>query len=336
MQDYNRELSYSQSESRFADIRATRAERASVKQQKKADAAPTHPESYEDDDDTYYENRYRAYYEPKPKRGFIRVMVTQLVLCALLLGGLAGAKRIAPNSFRQIKAAYTQMMRTDMSVGEVWAAIKVMAENLKEEIYVSVPAKGVADERTTAPATTTAIPEETTADDTPPADVAEEDDPHVEDMGAGGLDISQTLAQLRCTLSPIRTTIAPMPPLEAGRLTSSFGVRTHPITKEADSFHTGVDIAAPQGTPIHAAFFGVVETVGESEYYGNYVLIKHSDVLYSFYGHCAEVLAQEGMVVRAGECVALVGSTGLSTGPHLHFEIRLNGVRCDPAALLDI
>jgi murein DD-endopeptidase MepM/ murein hydrolase activator NlpD len=73
---------------------------------------------------------------------------------------------------------------------------------------------------------------------------------------------------------------------------------------------------------------------GEDDDYGNFILLQHEGGLQTFYAHCSELLAEEGMVIRAGEIIALVGSTGLSTGPHLHFELRLNGVRCNPEPLL--
>jgi murein DD-endopeptidase MepM/ murein hydrolase activator NlpD len=96
--------------------------------------------------------------------------------------------------------------------------------------------------------------------------------------------------------------------------------------------HTGVDFAAPRGTPILAAGNGVVEKVGRNSGYGNMTIIRHTNGYETLYGHqsgFAKGLAP-GARVRQGQVIGYVGSTGLSTGPHLHFEIRVNGKPVDP------
>lgn len=115
-----------------------------------------------------------------------------------------------------------------------------------------------------------------------------------------------------------------------GTVTSPFGYRIHPIT-EKRSFHYGIDIAAPSGTEISAFAGGTVESVGYNDVYGNYIFLRHKDGIITFYGHCSEILAQEGQLVLKGENIALVGSTGWSTGAHLHFEVRNGTTILDPA-----
>ncbi|PTQ52227.1 MAG: hypothetical protein HSCHL_0698 [Hydrogenibacillus schlegelii] len=117
----------------------------------------------------------------------------------------------------------------------------------------------------------------------------------------------------------------------AGTISSPFGMRFHPI-KKVWALHTGIDIPAPQGTPVRAAFPGRVESVGYLGGYGLVVLIDHGDGLKSLYAHLASASVQPGERVLAGQTIAAVGSTGLSTGPHLHFEFRLNGTFTDPVA----
>jgi murein DD-endopeptidase MepM/ murein hydrolase activator NlpD len=115
------------------------------------------------------------------------------------------------------------------------------------------------------------------------------------------------------------------------RISSPFGWRVHPILGYR-RLHPGVDYAAPRGTPILAAGNGVVERVGPSSGYGNFKLIKHTNGYETAYGHqtaFAKGLAV-GSTVRQGQIIGYVGSTGLSTGPHLHFEIRVNGQPVDP------
>lgn len=117
-----------------------------------------------------------------------------------------------------------------------------------------------------------------------------------------------------------------------GRITSLFGYRTHPISGRY-AFHSGLDIASAEGTRIKAAFYGTVTETGYSKTSGNYVIMSHSQALETRYYHCSKVLVDEGTVIRQGEIIALVGSTGISTGPHLHFEVRINGQRVDPQIL---
>jgi murein DD-endopeptidase MepM/ murein hydrolase activator NlpD len=89
-------------------------------------------------------------------------------------------------------------------------------------------------------------------------------------------------------------------------------------------------LGASEGTHIHAFAAGTVERVGYNSVYGNYLLLAHDDGFSTFYGHCQKVLVAEGQRVVMGQRVALVGNTGKSTGPHLHFEIRRKGYRLDP------
>ena len=117
-------------------------------------------------------------------------------------------------------------------------------------------------------------------------------------------------------------------------VTSEFGNRIDPITGERRS-HTGMDLAVPTGTPIRAALPG---TVTVSTYnrggYGYYSMIDHGNGLSTLYGHCSQLLASVGRTVEAGDVIALSGSTGRSTGPHLHFEVRVNGERTNPRSYL--
>ena len=99
----------------------------------------------------------------------------------------------------------------------------------------------------------------------------------------------------------------------SGRVSSPFGRREDPFTGEA-SLHSGLDIAAAQGSPISAAFYGTVTKVGEDEIAGKYIRLTHADGLETFYCHCSEILAPMNAVIRQGETIALVGSTGMATG----------------------
>lgn len=117
-------------------------------------------------------------------------------------------------------------------------------------------------------------------------------------------------------------------------VTSEFGNRIDPITGKRAG-HTGMDLAVPTGTPIRAALPGtvIVSTYNRGGY-GYYIMIDHGDGLSTLYGHCSRLLASVGRTVEAGDVIALSGSTGRSTGPHLHFEVRVNGARTNPRSYL--
>lgn len=112
-------------------------------------------------------------------------------------------------------------------------------------------------------------------------------------------------------------------------ITSMYGGRIHPITGRANN-HTGVDIAAPGGTAILAAKSGVVLTSAYNSSYGNYVVVTHSNGQSTLYAHMSRRAVSEGAAVKQGQTIGYVGSTGSSTGNHLHFEVRVNGNRTDP------
>lgn len=118
-----------------------------------------------------------------------------------------------------------------------------------------------------------------------------------------------------------------------GRISSEFGNRFHPIDKKT-KFHGGIDIAAPRGTPINAAADGIVKFSGRKGGYGNMVIIEHADGRITRYAHADKLLVKKGDKVSMGDQIATVGSTGKATGPHLHFEVRVNGKPVNPFSVL--
>jgi murein DD-endopeptidase MepM/ murein hydrolase activator NlpD len=116
-----------------------------------------------------------------------------------------------------------------------------------------------------------------------------------------------------------------------GRVSSSFGVRHDPIDGELHT-HEGVDLAAPAGTQVRAAGGGVVVHAGQDAGYGNFVVIDHGGGLETRYAHLASASVKVGDRVDAGNAIGAVGSTGRSTGPHLHFEVRRSGKSVNPEA----
>lgn len=120
-------------------------------------------------------------------------------------------------------------------------------------------------------------------------------------------------------------------PIDGARMSSGFGMRRHPILGYS-KMHKGVDFAAPTGTPIYAAGDGTIDFVGRKNGYGNYIAIRHNSGLKTAYAHLSRFNARtkRGARVRQGDVIGYVGSTGRSTGPHLHYEVIMNGAQVNP------
>lgn len=124
-------------------------------------------------------------------------------------------------------------------------------------------------------------------------------------------------------------------PVVSYRITSKFGWRTHPVTG-GKKFHYGIDLAAGKGTPIMASQSGEVVISQYSSSYGNYIVVNHGDGIATLYAHLDERLASVGDKVKVGQVIGKMGSTGMSTGPHLHFEVRVNGEKVDPMTRVNL
>ena len=122
-------------------------------------------------------------------------------------------------------------------------------------------------------------------------------------------------------------------PLDDGVLTSPFGKRNSPFTGKPAN-HKGIDLAAPEGSPVYASRAGTVEFCGYNEVYGNHIIIRHDAKWSSLYGHLSEIKIRLHQKVKTGYIIGSVGSTGQSTGPHLHFEILEGGTPLDPQAFI--
>ncbi len=141
-------------------------------------------------------------------------------------------------------------------------------------------------------------------------------------------------ARLTPTERAFFTDSAMIPPLEIGVISSSFGMRISPFTGE-QSFHRGTDIAAPIGTPVYASKSGIVAYAGKyNPIYGNYIILQHDNNTQSLYAHLEDVYVETGEIVEKGLNIGTVGTTGMSTGPHLHFEILIGNRVQDPESLI--
>ena len=122
-------------------------------------------------------------------------------------------------------------------------------------------------------------------------------------------------------------------PVDGVRLSSDYGMRTHPVLGGRRG-HKGVDLAGPTGTPIHATADGIVSRADWFASYGLYVSLEHGGSLQTRYGHMSRLNVAAGQRVRKGEIIGYVGSTGRSTGPHLHYEVRIAGAAVNPVPYL--
>ena len=118
-------------------------------------------------------------------------------------------------------------------------------------------------------------------------------------------------------------------PLEDATLTSDFGMRDHPVLRKR-ARHKGVDLAAPTGTPVYATADGLVEKAQWFSSYGKYIQIGHGNELETRYAHLSRIAVSAGEFVQKGDLIGYVGSTGRSTGPHLHYEVRIAGAAVNP------
>ncbi len=273
-----------------------------------------------------YRNRFRFTDEDaQPRRKtkektktdyLIRLILIQSFLSFLIVSAVFAASKIAPNFFAEMKDDYGRIMQKDMSAGDIADQLKEAAEfvfkpiNAKTETVMS-----------DSVLTTYEVTSDETGEKIAVGEIVD---------GSGGSDIESAKGT---SFAEYFVNANPVIPVQGARITSRFGYRTHPITGKK-GFHTGLDLAAAEGTPISAVYYGKVTKTGEDDSWGKYVLVEHSDGFETFYCHLSEIYAEKGAVIRQGETVGLVGSTGMSTGPHLHFEVRINNVRVDPEMLI--
>ncbi len=146
----------------------------------------------------------------------------------------------------------------------------------------------------------------------------------------------QLLSELKSSKEKLEKVVNAIPTLvpASGKISSPFGMRNHPI-KKVNKEHDGVDIDSSKGDPILASAAGIVEFSGYSNGYGYNVIIDHGNGYRTLYAHSSKLLVKKGDRIDKGQKIALVGSTGLSTGPHLHFEIRINNIPVDPTEYVD-
>ena len=238
----------------------------------------------------------------KPRKRRTAALV-QCVVCAIFLLSVFALSRTGGEMYTLLREQYAAWTAQDYCADGVWTAARRAAQQVIEtpqqtETTASVDARAPVETITSA----------------------------------GGEDIRVLDALRDSSFDAVTVSVEAVMPVQ-GKVTSGFGYRIHPITGNR-SFHTGIDLASPEGTPIAAAYAGTVKDTGYTSGRGNYILLSHGENLQTLYCHLSQIDVQTGDAVGAGDTIGLVGTTGMSTGPHLHFEVRVDGIRCDPAYVL--
>lgn len=267
---------------------------------------------------------------PKRQRkndDFLKLTVLQLAVCALLFAVIFLAMKTNGSLFARLKAEFSALTAKDCNLNEITFFPFSGEEDAAVSAAQAEPEDTQAENEARDEAQAADAPVNETKGEPPTTDAA------AGETGTGGEDITGVrelkLVSFRC-YAVGDTPVLPV----AGRVTSEFGERVHPIYGTV-SFHSGKDLAAPEGTPIYAALDGEVESAGIGEMSGNYVKLRHAGGLETLYCHCSRLNVEAGVKVRKGDVIAFVGQTGLATGPHLHFEVHIDGVKHDPDYLLE-
>ncbi|MET3897029.1 murein DD-endopeptidase MepM/ murein hydrolase activator NlpD [Devosia sp. UYZn731] len=236
-------------------------------------------------------------------------------------GDLADAGPVAPSGNPDIDATAKAL---DRMMGETQTAMTAIADAATQRT------QGIVSELSGI-GINVALPDDDEGVGGPllPPQAGEPDSPMVEDANA----VMSALVRYKAARDSIASAPVHMPLTGQYRQSSSFGNRTDPFSG-GRAFHAGLDFAAPSGSIVSAAADGTVTFVGTMSGYGNAVEVTHANGLVTRYGHLSGFLSEVGQVVHTGTPIAKVGSTGRSTGPHLHFEVRRNDAAIDPANFL--
>lgn len=236
----------------------------------------------------------------------------QIIICVILFGAVYGLKKCDSHIYNTIKDEYYNYIGENIQLSDyIPSGTTEVATTLPEATSPLIPEATtvITDEATTEPQTMLTAMVNAQGG----ADYGVKDENDIPDnVSVNNYTLSQTMFL----------------PLD-GNVTSEFGYRDHPISGNK-RFHAGIDIAAPMGTAIYSAFDGKVIKADYDKWNGNFIKIEHENNIMTVYCHCEKLLVKKGDVIKAGQKIATVGSTGSSTGPHLHFELRINNISYDP------
>ncbi len=248
-------------------------------------------------------DRFAVPKKEKPKKKTLLVPAVQCAVCAILVLSVLALSRSGSALYTAVREMYAAQMQQDYCADGVWTAAKRAARHVLEPVQnAEQPAGAVA-----------------TIDDRAAVETI---------TSAGGEDIRVLDALQDSTFEAVTVSQEAVTPVQ-GKVTSGFGYRIHPITGQY-KLHTGVDINVGYGTPVYAADGGTVILAGWNGGYGNCIVISHGNGITTLYGHLSSIIVSSGQSVSQGQTIGYVGSTGNSTGPHLHWEVAVNGQQVNP------
>ena len=259
----------------------------------------------------------------KEKDSKVRLLLVQSAICAVCLGMIFLVKTAGKDAFSALCNAAKETVYRTVSLDEVKSALSSKISEKEQvtngENYVT-PAAPESETNT----------EQTDFSENAPISPQSEVQSQTGEQSAKPASAVTLNFQKQEQETSVKDITLPV----SGEITSDFGSRIHPIYG-TNLLHGGIDIGVETGTPVKAALPGTVKEVGSNASAGNFVSLIHSDKVETKYAHLSEVLVSEGDSVYQGQTVALSGNTGVSTGPHLHFEIRIGGVRINPLWVLN-
>ena len=280
----------------------------------------------------------------KPSLAGMQVVLVQSVSCIAVILLVLVMKLVGGDAFAQLRQKFNESIMSNSIV----ATLAALFESPNSEPVPGDSSGDASQPDNTSSSPDTSVPDSQPAESGEGASSAQSASASSEDAKQAGATLpadsassgaasAQTVryAPEGSTFGVVTANRLATAPLDTGTLTSGYGYRKNP-TKEGEGFHRGIDIGAPQGTPVHAMYFGVVSDVGQDPTYGNYIKLYHGNGIEILYAHCSEILADKQAVIRAGEIVAKVGATGDVTGSHLHVEVRVNGQTYNPVGLVPV
>ena len=285
---------------------------------------------------------------PKKKVSVINIITIQAIICTIVMIGAVVAGTFAPSTFEYCRRNYQTLVSADTQTFLTAVQKKLSAEMIKlnkspKSDKSTSSNRNISSNRgeSSSAQSSQAESENSSSNAEPAADSPSSGStkPRVNTAktagkvsGSGGSPQAvQKLGDIPsgATVLPVAITIDFSRPTKTGRISSYFGQRIHPITGVYE-FHTALDIAAAKNTPVYAVADGKVIASGKDKFLGKYVYIKHANGFYSKYGHLNKRCVKKGKTVKSGELIGKVGTTGYSTGYHLHLQLQKNKVAFNP------
>ncbi len=261
----------------------------------------------------------------KKQKDIFILIKTQIVVCIVAVLAAFIIKFIGGDIYRLTRDKYISMFNDYTSVNEVMQTVAEVFD-IKTESNGGESSTSASDVSDTTSDTIPANATDVSAEEGSSAvsqDASQGGDE--EESGNYTMSLEESKALMTANAEAINTMQLPLP----GRISDEYGYRIHPLSGQL-KMHYGIDIAAPHGSDIGAAMSGKVIKTGNSSDLGIYIKLSHGGGLETLYAHCSETVSNVGDVVTKGQTIAKVGSTGVSTGAHCHFEVRINGTRINP------